>query len=67
MPYQAADALPLAAEPYAALLDVVLTFARTGGTRESAIELLLGVRPGSDQGRPGIAALDRGPRAARHR
>ena len=40
VPYQAFDALPLASEPYAALLDVVLTFARTGGTRESAIELL---------------------------
>ena len=75
VPYQAADALPLAAEPYAALLDVVLTFARTGGTRESAIELLLGVRPGSDQGqtgvrpgsntRPGIAALDEALRERR--
>ena len=31
-----------------------LTFARTGGTRESAIELLLGVRPGSDQGQTGV-------------
>ena len=40
VPYLAFDALPLAAEPYAALLDVVLTFARSGGTRESAIELL---------------------------
>jgi RecB family exonuclease len=75
VPYQAADALPLAAEPYAALLDVVLTFARTGGTRDSAIELLLGVRPGSDQGqtgvRPGsdlglgIAALDEALRERR--
>ena len=64
VPYQAADALPLAAEPYAALLDVVLTFARTGGTRESAVELLLGVRPGSDQGL-GIAALDEALRERR--
>lgn len=40
VPYQAFDALPLAAEPYAALLDVVMTAARTGGTRESAVELL---------------------------
>ncbi|HWJ54868.1 MAG TPA: hypothetical protein VNR90_01605, partial [Vicinamibacterales bacterium] len=40
LPYQAFDALPLGAEPYAGLLDVVLTFARTGGTREAAIELL---------------------------
>ena len=69
VPYQAADALPLAAEPYAALLDVVLTFARTGGTRESAIELLLGVRPGSDRGQtrvrpgsdPSTGSADPGP------
>lgn len=40
IPYGAWDALPLAAEPYAALLDLVLAFARTGGTRESAIALL---------------------------
>jgi RecB family exonuclease len=40
IPYQAFDALPLAAEPYAALLDLVLTLARTGGTRDPAIELL---------------------------
>jgi RecB family exonuclease len=40
VPYQAFDALPLAAEPYAALLDLVMTAARTGGTRESSVELL---------------------------
>lgn len=40
VPYQTFDALPLAAEPYAALLDVTLTFARTGGTREAAVALL---------------------------
>jgi len=40
IPYQAFDALPLAAEPYAALLDLVLTVARTGGTREAVIALL---------------------------
>lgn len=40
VPYQAFDALPLAAEPYAALLDIVMTVARTGGTRESSVELL---------------------------
>ena len=67
VPYQAADALPLASEPYAALLDVVLTFARTGGTRESAIELLLGVRPGAGDGlsASGIAALDEALRERR--
>jgi RecB family exonuclease len=40
VPYQAFDALPLAAEPYAALLDVVVTAARTGGSRESSVALL---------------------------
>jgi RecB family exonuclease len=40
IPYQAFDALPLAAEPYAALLDLVLALARTGGTRDAALELL---------------------------
>jgi len=40
VPYQAFDALPLAAQPYAALLDVVLTAARTGMTRASSVDLL---------------------------
>ena len=40
VPYQAFDALPLAAEPYAALADLVLSVARTGGTREAALTLL---------------------------
>jgi len=40
VPYQAFDALPLAAEPYAALLDMVMAVARTGGTRDSMVALL---------------------------
>jgi RecB family exonuclease len=40
VPFQAFDALPLAAEPYAALLDLVLTMARTGGTREASVDLV---------------------------
>jgi RecB family exonuclease len=40
VPYEAFDALPLAGEPYAATLDLVMAFARTGGTRESASALL---------------------------
>ncbi len=40
IPCQALDALPLASEPYAALLDLVLVVARTGGTRESVVALL---------------------------
>lgn len=40
IPFEALDALPLAAEPRAALVDLVLTVARTGGTRESIAALL---------------------------
>jgi RecB family exonuclease len=40
VPYQAFDALPLAGEPYAAMLDLVMAMARTGGTREATIALL---------------------------
>jgi RecB family exonuclease len=40
VPFQTFDALPLGAEPWAALLDVVLTVARTGGTRDAAVALL---------------------------
>lgn len=39
VPFQAFDALPLSAEPYAALLDLALVVARAGGTRDSAIAL----------------------------
>ena len=40
VPYQTFDALPLAAEPYAALLDLVMAVARSGGTRDAAVALL---------------------------
>ncbi len=40
VPYQTFDALPLAAESFAALLDLTLAVARTGGSREAAIALL---------------------------
>jgi RecB family exonuclease len=40
VPFQALDALPLAGEPYAALLDLLLEVACTGGTRESIVALL---------------------------
>jgi ATP-dependent helicase/nuclease subunit B len=39
VPFQAFDALPLSAEPFAALLDLALVVARTGGTRDSALAL----------------------------
>ncbi len=37
---EAFDAFPLAADPYAALVDLVITMARTGGTRETTGALL---------------------------
>lgn len=40
IPSQMFEALPLAAEPYAAALDLVLTFATSGYSRTSAIRLL---------------------------
>ena len=38
--YQAFDTLPLSAEPWAALLDLALAVARSGGTRDSVLALL---------------------------
>jgi len=63
VPFQAFDALPLAAEPYAALVDLVLAVARTGGTREAAIALMRSglVRfdvDGADLDLEDVAALD---------
>ena len=40
IPYQALDSLPLAAEPFAAALDLVLSFVSTEATRGALIELL---------------------------
>ena len=40
VPHDASNALPLGTEPYAAMLDLVVTFARTGGTRDAAAALL---------------------------
>jgi hypothetical protein len=40
VPYQAVDAFPLAAEPFAAALDLIFTLASAEGTRASLIELL---------------------------
>jgi RecB family exonuclease len=40
IPYQALDALPLAAEPFAAALDLVFSFVSTEATRGSLVELL---------------------------
>ena len=40
LPYQALDALPLAAEPFAAALDLVFTFVLSEATRASIVDLL---------------------------
>ena len=40
IPFQALDALPLAAEPYAAAVDLVLTFVTSGYSRTSTVDLL---------------------------
>lgn len=40
VPYQALDSLPLAAEPFAAALDLVFSFVISEATRGSAVELL---------------------------
>lgn len=40
VPYQALDSLPLAAEPFAAALDLVFAFLLSDGTRGSIVELL---------------------------
>lgn len=40
VPYQAMDALPLAAEPYAALLDLAMAVSRTDGAREATLALV---------------------------
>lgn len=40
VPYQALDALPLAAEPFAAALDLIFTFATSEATRGAIVDLL---------------------------
>jgi RecB family exonuclease len=40
VPYQALDALPLAAEPFAAAIDLIFSFALAEGTRATLVELL---------------------------
>ncbi|MEX1127633.1 MAG: PD-(D/E)XK nuclease family protein [Vicinamibacterales bacterium] len=40
VPYQALDALPLSAEPFAATMDVIFSFLESEGNRASLVELL---------------------------
>jgi RecB family exonuclease len=57
IPYQALDALPLAAEPFAAALDLVFSFVSTEGTRGALVELL-----GSPHWRFGVDSVRISPR-----
>jgi hypothetical protein len=64
LPYQAFDALPLAAEPFAAALDLIFEFVESGFTRRSMVALLRSphfvFRHGDRRiDRDEIAALDR--------
>ncbi|HVC18659.1 MAG TPA: PD-(D/E)XK nuclease family protein [Vicinamibacterales bacterium] len=64
IPYQTLDALPLAAEPYAAALDLVFAFVTAEYTRETTIALLRSPHfrfevGGHPVGRGAVAALDR--------
>ncbi|MCM3879354.1 MAG: PD-(D/E)XK nuclease family protein [Vicinamibacterales bacterium] len=64
IPYQTFDALPLAAEPYAATLDVVFEFVASEFTREPVVALLSSPHlefqaDGRTIGRGDIAALNR--------
>jgi CRISPR/Cas system-associated exonuclease Cas4 (RecB family) len=67
IPYQASDALPLAAEPFAAALDLLFVVAAEDATRAALIGLLSSPhwsfrdprQPDRVVGRPHIASLDR--------
>ena len=64
LPYQATDALPLAAEPTAAALDLVLDLVAANFTRATLVALLrsphlLFANDGADVTRESVSALDR--------
>ena len=60
VPYQALDALPLSAEPFAAAIDVIFSFLASEANRASAIELLQSphLSFGAEVTRREIATLD---------
>ena len=60
VPYQAADALPLSAEPWAAAADLVLSFLLAEGNRDSTVALLSSphFRMSTDAGPASIDAMD---------
>ncbi len=68
IPYQAVDALPLAAEPAAAALDLIIEFVSSEFTRASALALLRSpqLSLGAGLTRRSLAALDRAMHAKRY-
>ena len=71
VPYQALDALPLAAEPFAAALDLVFSFVISEGTRASLVALLGSPHfsfetDGHAVARADLAAADAALRAAKY-
>lgn len=71
VPYETGDTLPLAGEPFAAALDLVLSFASSGWARRPAVELLRSphFRFADADGvldAPAVAAFDRALREARY-
>ena len=64
LPYQALDALPLAAEPFAAAIDLVFSFVLSEGTRATLVEFLASPHwsfhsEGRPIGREDVAAADK--------
>ena len=68
IPYQAVDTLPLAAEPAAAALDLIIEFVSSQFTRAAALAVLRSpqVLVGKDLSRAAIAGLDRAMREKRY-
>ncbi|OFW05699.1 MAG: hypothetical protein A3H96_11630 [Acidobacteria bacterium RIFCSPLOWO2_02_FULL_67_36] len=71
VPYQALDSLPLAAEPFAAALDVLFSFAATEASRPALVELLSSPHwsfevDGRRPGRRETAALDKALRSVKY-
>src|SRR5204862_5760235 len=71
IPYQSADRWPLAAEPFAAALDLVLELVASSFTRDALIALLRSPHfgwsdPGSSISREAVSALDRALSEARY-
>lgn len=71
VPWETSDALPLASEPFAAALDLVLSFASSGWARRPAVELLRSPHfrfadGGGALDPQAVTALDRELREARY-